>query len=103
MVFCEETNDWVPRHGRGSIKQVLAERDVIRIVKPGDVVDPFKKSQIEKGIEKKKQKLREMHNELRVKGVDTNKVAQMLSNKMGNKGKKVIKKKVSGLRRGVIG
>ena len=33
LVFSEEVNDWVPRHGPGSIKKIKEELDIIREVK----------------------------------------------------------------------
>ncbi len=32
LVFSEEVNDWVPRHGPGSIKKIKEELDIIREV-----------------------------------------------------------------------
>ena len=33
LVFSEEVNDWVPRHGAGSIKKIKEDFDIIREVK----------------------------------------------------------------------
>ena len=85
MVYSEELKDWVPRWGRGSIKKIQAERDVIREIKPGEEkVDLFQKAKAEKKLVINKQKLNQFKNELRDKGLDPYKVA-MQGNKIKNK------------------
>lgn len=71
MVYSEEVKDWVPRHGKVSIKKIREELDIIREAKPGDeYADVFKQSKQEKRVELKKQKLNEQKNDLRKRGFD---------------------------------
>jgi hypothetical protein len=75
MVYSEELQDWVPRWGKGSINKVKEQFEVIKHVKPGEEnVDLFAKSEAEKKLKVKKQKLNELQNQLRKSGVDPNKV-----------------------------
>jgi regulator of ribosome biosynthesis len=97
MVYSEELKDWVPRWGRGSIKKIQAERDVIREIKPGEEgVDLFAKAKAEKKLAVQKQKMNQFKNELRSKGLDPRKLAKE-GEKVEKKTKK-IKKKVQGSR-----
>lgn len=92
MVYSEELKDWVPRWGRGSIKQIQAERDVIREMKPGEEFkDLFAEAKAEKKLAGKKQKLNEFKNQLRAKGIDPRKLAQE-GEKVQNKTKRIQKK-----------
>jgi hypothetical protein len=74
MVFDDITKAWVPRHGRGSIKQIQDSVDVIREVKPGE--DPNENPWDKKGLEKKlsqgKQRFQEIRNKMEAKGAIIN-------------------------------
>lgn len=66
MVYSEEVSDWVPRHGKGSIKKIQENSDAVRESKPGDeYTDVFQQDKTEKKMNLKKQKLNEVRNELR--------------------------------------
>ena len=96
MVYSEELKDWVPRWGRGSIKKIQAERDVIREIKPGEEqIDLFQKAKAEKKLVMNQQKLRQFKNELRDKGLDPYKIA-MEGNKNVSKKKRIKKVTKSG-------
>ena len=67
MVYSEELKDYVPRHGKDSIKKVQERMDIIREAKPGEEYkDVFAESKQEKRFQLKKQKLNEEKNELRL-------------------------------------
>jgi regulator of ribosome biosynthesis len=71
MVYSEELKDWVPRWGKGSIKKIKAERDAIRVIKPGEEgIDLFEKAKEEKKLALNKQKMNQFKNELREKGIN---------------------------------
>lgn len=72
LVYNEDVQDWVPRWGKNSSKKVSDKFDIIRVVKPGQFVDPFKKDRDEKSFERSKQKLNEMKNDMRKKGLNPN-------------------------------
>ena len=72
LVYNEELQDWVPRYGKYSTKKVADKLDIIRVVKPGKFVDPWQKGKDEKSFGKSKQKLNELKNVMRKKGLNPN-------------------------------
>lgn len=71
MVFDPITQDWVPRYGAGSIKKIEDKHNWMMEVKPKHDeagVDPFTYQRSEKKIEKEKQALRELKNQVSTSG-----------------------------------
>ncbi|ORM42026.1 Ribosome biogenesis regulatory -like protein [Babesia sp. Xinjiang] len=65
LVFDKAVNDWVPRWGYKSIKKGLAHSPPIVEVRDSDLaqgIDPFEESSRKKGVQKTRQKLRELRN-----------------------------------------
>lgn len=92
MVYSEELKDWVPRWGKGSIKQIQAERDVVREMKPGEEhLDLFQQAKTEKKLALKKQKLNEFKNQMRKKGIEPDNMPRLVK-----KTKKIKKQGQSG-------
>lgn len=75
MLWSEEIKDWVPRWGKGSLKKVQGELDIIREVKDGEdpYSNPFQADKQEKKIHKKKQEFQTLKNDLRKQGIHVGK------------------------------
>jgi len=74
MLYDEITKAYAPRWGANSIKKVQDKVDIIREHKAGDdpKADPFEKNSLKKTLEKSKQKLREVRNQMEAKGLKPN-------------------------------
>ncbi|CAK0885730.1 unnamed protein product, partial [Prorocentrum cordatum] len=70
LVFDEESGDWRPRWGYGSVKKAKEARSFIHEVKEGEnpYADPFAKAAAEKKLIAAKQKLREVRNKVEAAG-----------------------------------
>jgi len=70
LVFDEESGDWRPRWGYGSIKKARETRSSIHEVKEGEnpYADPFAKAAAERKLIAAKQKLREVRNKVEAAG-----------------------------------
>jgi len=67
MVFDPITQEWVPRHGAGSIKKIEDKHNWMMEVKPKHDeagTDPFTYARSEKKVEREKQSLRELKNKI---------------------------------------
>merc|ERR1711879_1028563 len=95
MVWDEISNDWVPRYGYGSKKQIEKRADFIRPVKPGENPnqDPWEKEALEKGLAKNKQKLAEMKNKLHKKNISPAMLKKIEKKEQKKKKRKPQKKK----------
>lgn len=90
MVWSEEAQDFVPRWGFNSIKKIKEKGDIVREHKPG-MTDPFLESKIDKQMKRKRQKIKEMDNSLRKKGINPGKARRLNLNNHKIKKKKIQK------------